>query len=109
MKPSPRTCRLPRKALEYGEEVLRRIRANKDLPNVSERTRRALAKKWFEQPGTIYKQYVAFRPVLYVSAWLVSNPEAAKYVRISWVDEKGRRCHRGMSKAEFERWFIPKK
>jgi len=95
-------------ALAYAKEVAARIQANKALPEVTETTRRKRGKKCFEYEGTSFKKYVLFQPVLYASEWNVPDPVAKGYMRIGWIDEKGRRCHSSIPKDIFNKLFVEK-
>lgn len=98
--------KLPPEVLEYGKEVVERLKNEPAPSDVTEEERERLGKKGFEYEGSKFKKFVLFRPAIYASRWYVEDPQAVDYMKIGWIDEKGRRCFNSIPKKLFEFLFV---
>lgn len=97
---------IPPKALEYAKEVVERIKNAPPLPDLSEEERTQKGHELFEYEGTKFKRFQLFRPFVWASDLAGVGPGSDDYMRVGYIDEKGRRCHRPMHKQDFRALFV---
>jgi hypothetical protein len=98
--------KLSRADMAYAKEVVERIKNAPPLPDVSEEERAQRGRELFEYEGTKFKRYELLRPFVWAHPMSDVGPGSEDYVRIGYIDEKGRRCHSFLHKSDFARLFI---
>jgi len=98
---------VPPEVLAYAKEVVERINNAPPLPDLSEEEREQKGRELFEYEGTKFARFQLFRPFIWAHPMGDVGPGSEDYVRIGYIDEKGRRCHSFLHKQVFALLFIP--